>query len=86
MPKLQVLVFQKLKIIPQLISDFLANGNPPFKDEVNNNQDLIVAITCHETRETTIAETPEDYEKLYKRCWKQEPKQRPIIKKVLKCF
>ncbi|CAI2186274.1 10808_t:CDS:2, partial [Funneliformis geosporum] len=60
--------------------------NKKIKDKFNNNQDLIIAITCHKTREISIADTPEDYEKLYKKCWKQEPKQRPIIKEVLKIF
>ncbi|CAI2182578.1 13068_t:CDS:2 [Funneliformis geosporum] len=52
----------------------------------NSNQDLIIAITCYKTREISIADTPEDYEKLYKKCWKQKPEQRPIIKEVLKRF
>ncbi|CAI2201442.1 18986_t:CDS:2, partial [Funneliformis geosporum] len=64
----------------------ISSGHPPFENKFNNNQDLINAITCHETREIFIANTPEDYEKLYKKCWKQEPEQRPIIKEVLKIF
>ncbi|CAI2201071.1 1288_t:CDS:2, partial [Funneliformis geosporum] len=55
-------------------------GHSPFEDKFHNNQDLIIAITCHKTREISIANTPEDYKKLYKKCWKQDPEQRPIIK------
>ncbi|CAG8592298.1 6468_t:CDS:2 [Funneliformis mosseae] len=38
------------------------------------------------TRETTIPGTPKDYELIYKRCWRQEPKQRPTIEEVLDDF
>ncbi|CAI2190979.1 19140_t:CDS:2, partial [Funneliformis geosporum] len=44
----------------------ISSGHPPFEDKFNNNQDLIVAITCYKARETTIPDTPEDYETLYK--------------------
>ncbi|CAI2161527.1 16693_t:CDS:2 [Funneliformis geosporum] len=64
----------------------ISSGQSPFENKFNNNQDLIIAITCYETREISIADTPDDYEKLYKKCWKQEPEQRPIIKEVLKRF
>ncbi|CAI2200405.1 18261_t:CDS:2, partial [Funneliformis geosporum] len=37
-------------------------------------------------REATITDTPKDYEKLYKKCWDQEPKQRPIITEILEEF
>ncbi|CAG8486277.1 2428_t:CDS:2 [Funneliformis mosseae] len=57
----------------------ISSGHPSFKDKFDNNQDLIIAITC-QTRETIIADTPEDYEKLYKNCWKHIPEERPIIK------
>ncbi|CAI2166207.1 2344_t:CDS:2, partial [Funneliformis geosporum] len=64
----------------------ISSGYPPFEDKYNNNQDLIIDITCHKVRETTIPNTPDDYEKLYKKCWKQEPEQRPNIKEVLQKF
>ncbi|CAI2202125.1 5084_t:CDS:1, partial [Funneliformis geosporum] len=27
----------------------ISSGHPPFEDKFNNNQDLIIAITCHKT-------------------------------------
>ncbi|CAG8435663.1 8677_t:CDS:2 [Funneliformis mosseae] len=39
-----------------------------------------------QVRETTIKGTPKSYEKLYKRCWNPNPKQRPTIKRVLEEF
>ncbi|CAB4473007.1 unnamed protein product [Rhizophagus irregularis] len=37
-------------------------------------------------REIPIPETPIEFEELYLKCWNQEPKQRPIISKVLEEF
>ncbi|CAB4445562.1 unnamed protein product [Rhizophagus irregularis] len=34
----------------------------------------------------TVPNTPDDYEKLYKNCWNQEPEQRPNINEVLDEF
>ncbi|CAI2192204.1 12322_t:CDS:2, partial [Funneliformis geosporum] len=48
----------------------ISSGHSPFEDKFHNNQDLIIAIICHKTREISIANTPEDYKKLYKKCWK----------------
>ncbi|CAG8458776.1 8134_t:CDS:2 [Funneliformis mosseae] len=35
---------------------------------------------------SAVSNTPEDYEKLYKKCWRQEPKQRPTIIEILEAF
>jgi serine/threonine protein kinase len=59
----------------------ISSGKFPFE----NYDDLILlrlAIIDGE-RETKISGTPEEYENLYKNCWKQEPEQRPTIGNVL---
>ncbi|CAI2187298.1 10393_t:CDS:2, partial [Funneliformis geosporum] len=64
----------------------ITSGYSPFKDKFSDNNDLINAITYYKVRETAIQGTPKVYEKLYKKCWNQKPKQRPTIKKVLEEF
>ncbi|PKK69684.1 kinase-like protein [Rhizophagus irregularis] len=61
----------------------ISSGCPPFKDCVTENEK--VALICARKREIPIPKTPKEYEELYK-CWDQEPKQRPIISKVLEEF
>ncbi|CAB5207885.1 unnamed protein product [Rhizophagus irregularis] len=58
--------------------------NVAFKDCVTENEK--VALICAGKREIPIPETPIEYEELYIKCWDQEPKQRPIISKVLEEF
>ncbi|CAB5366724.1 unnamed protein product [Rhizophagus irregularis] len=62
----------------------ISSGCPPFKDCITENEK--VALICAGKREIPIAETPKEYEELYIKCWDQEPKQRPIISKVLEEF
>ncbi|PKC14591.1 kinase-like protein [Rhizophagus irregularis] len=62
----------------------ISSGCPPFKNCVTENEK--VALICAGKRETPIPETPKEYEELYIKCWDQEPKQRPIISKVLEEF
>ena len=67
----------------------ISSGYPPFKHITRNNEKTALAIaiaTNEETREAVILGTPKDYEELYKKCWSQEPEQRPTIKEVLKEF
>src|SRR5688572_28248973 len=64
----------------------ISSGYSPFKDKFNNRHAIIHAIVNNKARETTISNTPEDYEKLYKTCWNQEPEQRPSIEEILKEF
>ncbi|CAB5368051.1 unnamed protein product [Rhizophagus irregularis] len=59
----------------------ISSGCPPFKSS-DNIITLGLAINSG-TRETTISGTPEEYKELYKKCWKQEPEQRPAISEVL---
>ena len=52
----------------------ISSGYPPFKNKFNNNHNAIAhAIVNNKAREVPILNTPEDYEKLYKKCWNQEP-------------
>ncbi len=64
----------------------ISSGYPPFKDKFNNDNAIRNAIVYHKAREDTISNTPKDYEVLYKKCWNQEPEQRPVIEKILKEF
>ncbi|CAI2167259.1 5713_t:CDS:2 [Funneliformis geosporum] len=59
----------------------ISSGYSPF-----NNNPNIIAIASGKSRENTIKETPKDYEILYKKCWDQEPKQRPTTKEILEEF
>ncbi len=62
----------------------ISSGYPPFKDKVNNT--IVHAIVNNKARENTILNTPKDYEILYKKCWNQEPEQRPAIEEILEEF
>ncbi|RGB31484.1 kinase-like domain-containing protein [Rhizophagus diaphanus] len=62
----------------------ISSGYTPFKDCVT--EDEKAALICAGKREIPIPETPKEYEELYIKCWDQEPKQRPIISKVLEEF
>ncbi len=65
----------------------ISSGYPPFKDIIRNNNMISLAIDINNgVREVTIPDTPKDYEELYKKCWNQEPEQRPTIKQVLEEF
>ncbi|CAI2169414.1 7939_t:CDS:2 [Funneliformis geosporum] len=48
-----------------------------------NDTTICVAIVNNNARKITIPDTPKNYEKLYKKCWDQEPKQRPTITEIL---
>ncbi|CAB5217153.1 unnamed protein product [Rhizophagus irregularis] len=62
----------------------ISSGYPPFKN-CENIITLGLAIN-RGARETAIPETPIEYEELYKKCWEQEPEQRPAISEVLNEF
>src|ERR1044072_5561741 len=64
----------------------ISSGCIPFKDRFNNHHAIVHAIVYNKARENPILNTPEDYEELYKKCWNQEPEQRPSIEEVLKEF
>ncbi|PKC13680.1 kinase-like protein [Rhizophagus irregularis] len=66
----------------------ISSGYPPFKNNSFSESDL--ASLCmsikNGAREKLIPGTPKEYEKLYKMCWDQEPKQRPIASVILDIF
>jgi len=65
----------------------ISSGYPPFKDIIRNHNIISVAIAINKgSREVTIPDTPKDYEEIYKKCWSQEPEQRPTIEVVLEEF
>ncbi|GBC52741.2 kinase-like domain-containing protein [Rhizophagus irregularis DAOM 181602=DAOM 197198] len=62
----------------------ISSGCPPFKD-CDDKVALAISINTG-TRENTVPDTPNEYEKLYRNCWKQEPEQRPTIIEILNEF
>ncbi|CAG8480168.1 745_t:CDS:2, partial [Funneliformis mosseae] len=61
----------------------ISSEYPPFKEF---NDATICAIIINKACENTIPDTPKDYEKLYKKCWDQEPEKRPTITEILEEF
>ncbi|RIB11648.1 kinase-like domain-containing protein [Gigaspora rosea] len=59
----------------------ISSNRPPF-DYFGTREAIIVHI-FKGGRETPVANTPNNYIKLYQRCWDQEPEKRPGIKTVL---
>ncbi|CAB5297795.1 unnamed protein product [Rhizophagus irregularis] len=47
---------------------------------------LAASIVNNNTREKLVPNTPEKYEKLYTKCWSQEPRLRPTINEILDEF
>jgi len=66
----------------------ISSGYPPFKDSGSSKAALAsLAYTINNgAREATIPDTPIEYENLYRKCWNQEPEQRPVISEVLDEF
>ncbi len=64
----------------------ISSGYPPFKDKFDNRHAMILAIVNNKIREEAIPKTPKEYEELYKKCWNQEPEQRPTIEEISKEF
>ena len=65
----------------------ISSGYPPFKDSISNSEKFALAFAINNgVRETTIPDTPKEYEELYKNCWNQEHEQRPTISEVLNEF
>ncbi|KAF0502929.1 kinase-like protein [Gigaspora margarita] len=59
----------------------ISSGQPPFKNF--DNMGAIVYHVSTGNRETPVPGTPDDYVKLFQRCWDQDPAKRPEIKEVL---
>ncbi|CAB5179834.1 unnamed protein product [Rhizophagus irregularis] len=62
----------------------ISSGHLPFKD--NDNIVTLTVSIITGIREVTVPDTPEEYEKLYKKCWNQEPEKRPSINEILDEF
>ncbi|RIA93201.1 kinase-like domain-containing protein [Glomus cerebriforme] len=63
----------------------ISSGYPPFRDN-DNKFALACSIYNNGFREDTIPDTPNEYENLYKKCWDQEPENRPVISRILDEF
>ncbi|CAG8752939.1 12519_t:CDS:2, partial [Racocetra fulgida] len=61
--------------------DLLTSGTRPFLN-VRNKASLILYIALGK-REKTIPGTPSNYAKIYKKCWKTNPKKRPKLDVIL---
>src|ERR1043166_2228937 len=65
----------------------ISSGYPPFKDSITETDKFALAFAINSgVREVTIPDTPNEYEKLYKACWDQEPEKRPTIIEILEEF
>ncbi|PKY27235.1 hypothetical protein RhiirB3_442862 [Rhizophagus irregularis] len=63
----------------------ISSGHPPFK-HIDDKMALAASIVNNNTREKLVPNTPEKYEKLYTKCWSQEPRLRPTINEILDEF
>ncbi|GBC03162.1 hypothetical protein RclHR1_00500010 [Rhizophagus clarus] len=59
----------------------ITSGHPPFHDIVERNT-LGYHIAHNNSREKPIEGTPEDYRKLYQKCWDGDPEKRPDVNQV----
>jgi serine/threonine protein kinase len=65
----------------------ISSGYPPFKDSSSGGDLTVLCLSIQNgARERLISGTPKEYEKLYKMCWNQEPKQRPATSVILDIF
>ncbi|KAF0465396.1 kinase-like protein [Gigaspora margarita] len=60
----------------------ISSGRPPF-DSYEHKIAIVTQVT-RGIRETPFKNTPDNYVKLYKRCWDHDPSERPVITEVLK--
>ncbi|CAG8480839.1 15233_t:CDS:2 [Funneliformis mosseae] len=68
------------------ISKFGNNSTTHIGPCDKNSATICAIIINNKARENTIPDTPIDYENLYKKCWDQEPEQRPTITEILEEF
>ena len=57
----------------------ISSGKTPFED--HNNYTIVAKILSRE-REERILDTPDEYYKLYSKCWNDEPENRYTIEDV----
>ncbi|CAI2193564.1 13087_t:CDS:2, partial [Funneliformis geosporum] len=56
----------------------ISSGVPPFKELINKGDLVLLRLSIIDGyRENVIEETPEDYKKLYEKCWNSIPENRP---------
>ncbi|RGB28125.1 kinase-like domain-containing protein [Rhizophagus diaphanus] len=61
----------------------ISSGQPPFYVE-NEQYDVELAVKISQgLRETVVPDTPEEYVKIYTKCWDGEPDNRPTIYQVV---
>ncbi|CAB5344633.1 unnamed protein product [Rhizophagus irregularis] len=63
----------------------ISSGHPPF-EHFDDKWALAYSIVNNNNREKLVPNTPEKYEKLYTKCWSQEPRLRPTINEILDEF
>ncbi|CAB5364489.1 unnamed protein product [Rhizophagus irregularis] len=61
----------------------ISSGQPPFYVE-DEEYDVGLAVEISQgLRETVVPDTPEEYVKIYTKCWDGEPDNRPTIYQVV---
>jgi serine/threonine protein kinase len=81
-PKFEYTMFSDIYSFGVLMWE-ISSGEPPFKASISHNDITALSQAINNgLREDSIPETPEKYVKLYKACWDQEPKKRPMINQV----
>ncbi|POG65696.1 uncharacterized protein OCT59_024394 [Rhizophagus irregularis] len=61
----------------------ISSGQPPFYVEGEEYDVSLILEISQGLRETVVSDTPEEYVKLYTKCWDGEPDNRPTIYQVV---
>uniref|UniRef100_U9TC73 Protein kinase domain-containing protein n=1 Tax=Rhizophagus irregularis (strain DAOM 181602 / DAOM 197198 / MUCL 43194) TaxID=747089 RepID=U9TC73_RHIID len=61
----------------------ISSGRPPFYAEDDRHNVSLILEISNGLRETIVPDTPEDYIKIYTKCWDNEPDNRPTIYQVV---
>ncbi|GBC05719.1 hypothetical protein RclHR1_00640007 [Rhizophagus clarus] len=61
----------------------MSSGQPPFYVEDEQYDESLNLEIAQGLRETVVPNTPEDYIKIYTKCWDSEPSNRPTIHQVV---
>ncbi|CAB4388087.1 unnamed protein product [Rhizophagus irregularis] len=57
----------------------ISSGRPPFYAEDDRHNVSLILEISNGLKETIVPDTPEDYIKIYTKCWDNEPDNRPTI-------